>query len=284
VSELEPSDSAAQPSTPWRIKALPAHVVIDHLDRDDPDRDSDRLVLGVGGDEALPVGVTPASGHRRFLVAGPPRSGRSTTLTTLGERLVRQGRHVTALCARRSPLASWAGARGVRVLAPDDATELIELRRGDPDLCLLVDDVELVEGKPVEAALVETVRLVGETDGLVAVAAELARANSAFRGVVPEVARDGCGLVLGATSPTDGDVLGARLDPPIARRPGRGHLVVDGQAVPAQVARLDLERPLPDLPVTPPLPVAPATLAMPAGPSRCQSHALPALGDEATPL
>ncbi|WP_344065089.1 FtsK/SpoIIIE domain-containing protein [Terrabacter lapilli] len=278
VADLGPSDSAARPSTPWRIKALPAHVVIDHRDRDDQEGDSDRLVLGVGGDEARPVGLTPALGHRRFLVAGPPRSGRSTTLTTLGERLVRQGRHVTALCARRSPLAAWAGARGVRVLAPDDATELIELRRGDPDLCVLVDDVEVVEGKPVEAALVETVRLVGETDGLVAVAAELARANSAFRGLVPEVARDGCGLVLGATIPADGDVLGARLDPAMARRPGRGHLVVDGQAVPVQVARLDLERPLPDLPATS------STPAMPAGPSRCQSHARPARGDQATLL
>lgn len=280
VSDLGPSDPAAQPSTPWRIKALPAHVVIDHLDRDVryrdvPYRDSDRLVLGVGGDEALPVGVTPAWGHRRLLVAGPPRSGRSTTLTTLGERLVRQGRHVTALCARRSPLATWAGARGVRVLAPDDATELIELRRGDPDLCLLVDDVELVEGKPVEAALEEIVRLVGETDGIVAVAAELARANSAFRGLVPEVARDGCGLVLGATSPADGDVLGARLDPAMARRPGRGHLVVDGQAVPAQVARLDLGRPLPDLPATPANLATPATPAMPATPAGPSALSLP---------
>ncbi|MEW1955085.1 FtsK/SpoIIIE domain-containing protein [Terrabacter sp. NPDC080008] len=219
---------------PWRIRPLPALVVLDELAPD-----PDRLVLGVGGDEARALGLTLSAGHRRFLVAGPARTGRSTTLATLGERLVQHGRHVVAVCPRRSPLSAWAEGRTVPVLDPRDASDLVALRREDPDLCLLVDDVELVDGGPVEVALVEATRLVDATDGLIAVSAELSRANGAFRGLVPEVARDGCGLVLGATAPSDGDVLGVRLDPSTVRRAGRGHLVTDGRVLPTQVARAE---------------------------------------------
>ncbi|GAA2025854.1 hypothetical protein GCM10009740_14480 [Terrabacter terrae] len=239
----------ARSSAPWRITALPAHVPLEGLSPG-----GEELVLGLGGDEAGPVGLTPGPGRRRFLVAGPNRSGRSTVLTTTGERLAQQGRHVVVLCPRRSPLSSWAGSRRLRTFTTKDVAEVVEVRRADPDLCVLVDDVELVDGSPVEVALVELVRLVDDTDGFIAVAAELTRANGAFRGLVPEVARNGCGLILGATSPSDGDVLGVRLEVPAVRRPGRGELVVDGGTVPTQVARLDPDRPLPPLPI-PPLPV-----------------------------
>lgn len=227
---------------PWRITALPTHVALEGIHRD-----RDHVVLGVGGDEAAPLGLPLQRGRRRFLVTGTARSGRSTTLATLGERLLQQDRPVLTVCPRRSPLGTWALARGVRALRPQDVAELVEVRRDDPDLCLLVDDVELVEGSPVEAPLLEAARLVDETDGVIAVSAELARANGAFRGLVPEVARDGCGIVLGASSPSDGDVLAARLDPSPVRRPGRGQLVRDGGALPIQVARLDPDQPLPTL-------------------------------------
>lgn len=265
--------SATPPAwTPWRITALPAQVALEGVHRE-----RDQVVLGVGGDEAGPVGLVLHPGRRRFLVAGTARSGRSTTLTTMGERLVQQRRRVLALCPRRSSLALWAQTRGLRVLTPQDAAELIAARRRDPDLCLLVDDVELVDGSPVEAALLEAARLVDETDGLIAVAAELARANGAFRGLVPEVARGGRGLILGASSPADGDVLGTRLDVTAVRRPGRGQLVVDGRVLPIQVARLDSDQPLPRLtpapthPAVASAPTLPASVAAPKCPDPTRS-------------
>jgi S-DNA-T family DNA segregation ATPase FtsK/SpoIIIE len=125
------------------------------------------------------------------------------------------------------------------VLTQQDDADLVRIRQDDPDLCLLIDDAELVDGSPAEAALVEAARLVDGTGGVVVVGADLARANAAFRGLVPEVARDGVGILLGSTSPSDGDVLGVRLEVETTRRPGRGHLVVDGRATPLQVALLD---------------------------------------------
>ncbi|GAB2747704.1 FtsK/SpoIIIE domain-containing protein [Terrabacter koreensis] len=224
---LRPDTAAA--GLPWQIRALP-----DRVGSTPMLGGPDHVVLGVGGDAASPLAL-PLGTVRRLLVAGPGRSGRSSALVTIGEALVARGRSVLTVCPRRSPLSDWARAQGLPHLSQHDAAELVAARRLDPDLCLLVDDAEAVDGSPVEAALVEATRLVDPTHGLVAVGADLARANAAFRGLVPEVARDGCGLLLQPSTPTDGDVLGTRLDVPVARRPGRGYLVLDGAAEPVQV-------------------------------------------------
>jgi S-DNA-T family DNA segregation ATPase FtsK/SpoIIIE len=221
---------------PWRIAALPERVELDELP---PARDT--LWIGIGGDTATPSAL-PLGPGGRVLVAGPSRSGRSSTLATIGHQLLEQGRPVTVVSPRRSALSTWAAIRDCPALTQQDAADLVRTRQDDPDLCLLVDDAELVDGSPAEAALLEAARLVDGTDGVVVVGAELTRANAAFRGLVPEVARDGVGILLGATSPGDGDVLGVRLDVEATRRPGRGHLVVDGRATPLQVALLDPER------------------------------------------
>ncbi|WP_020144402.1 FtsK/SpoIIIE domain-containing protein [Terracoccus sp. 273MFTsu3.1] len=219
---------------PWRIAALPEQARLEDL----PPAHDD-LWVGVGGDDAAPLALPFGDGLRRVVVAGPNRSGRSTTLVTLGEQLVRLGRRVLVVSPRRSVLSLWADGRACPILTPHDATELIGVRRGDPDLCLLVDDAELVDGSGVEAALLEAARLVDGTEGILVVAAELTRANGAFRGLLPEVSRDGVGILLGATSPGDGDVLGVRLEIEGTRRPGRGHLVVHGGSTPVQVALVD---------------------------------------------
>jgi S-DNA-T family DNA segregation ATPase FtsK/SpoIIIE len=182
----------------------------------------------------------PLAVGQRVLVAGPSRSGRSSALVTVGEALLARGRRVLAVCPRRSPLSAWAQSRGCTQLTQHDAAELIEARRHDPDLCLLVDDAEALEASPVEPALVEAARIIEGTAGLIAVGAELARANAAFRGLVPEIVRDGCGLVLQPTSPADGDLLGVRLELPVERRPGRGYLVREGTPVPVQVGLPDV--------------------------------------------
>ncbi|GAA2487937.1 FtsK/SpoIIIE domain-containing protein [Terrabacter carboxydivorans] len=238
----EPREAAKVP-LPWRITALPERVEA----RTMPPF-TDGLWLGLGGDDAVPTLLPLAGGRGRVLVAGPLRSGRSSTLAVIGAGLVAQGRHVAVVCPRRSPLSTWAAASGVLQLTHLDADDLVAARQADADLCVLVDDGELVDGSPVERALLEMARLVDTTEGAVVLAAELTRANGAFRGLVPEVARDGLGVLLGASAPSDGDVLGVRLDPGTVRRPGRGHLVVDGCATAVQVALLERTRPSDDAP------------------------------------
>ena len=230
----------ARTPLPWRIMPLPEHVGVDLM----PPA-SEGLWLGLGGDDAAPTGLPLGPGRGRVLVAGPHRSGRSSTLAAIGAGLVAQGRHVAVVCPRRSPLSTWATAAGRLQLTPLDADDLIAARQADPHLCVLVDDGELLDGSPVELALLELARLVDTTEGAIVLAVELARANGAFRGLVPEVARDGFGVLLGASSPSDGDVLGVRLDPETVSRPGRGHLVLDGCATTVQVALHELPSALP---------------------------------------
>ncbi|MER7073869.1 FtsK/SpoIIIE domain-containing protein [Terrabacter sp. NPDC000476] len=226
--------SARSAAPPWRLRPLPGEVGLGVLPSDD-----ELLVVGLGGDECRPVGVPLGSGYRRALVAGPPRSGRSNTLRCLAIRLLERGRTVVVVAPRRTDSAAWTTSSTVLVLGASDREQLVGTLRREPHACLLVDDVELLEGSEVEAVLVEAVGIVDDSDGLVVVAGELDRASAAYRGLVPAVARDGLGIVLGATAASDGDVLGARLELPQERRPGRGFLVRGGHAEPIQVARAD---------------------------------------------
>ncbi|GAA5033897.1 FtsK/SpoIIIE domain-containing protein [Terrabacter aeriphilus] len=219
---------------PWRLRSLPGDVGLGVLPRED-----ELLVVGLGGDDCLPVGIPVGNGHRRALVAGPPRSGRSNTLRCLAIRLLERGRAVVVVAPRRTESAAWADSTAALVLGPSDREQLVGTLRRTPPTCLLVDDVELLEGSEVEAVLLEAVGIVDDSDGLVVVAGDLARAGAAYRGLVPAVARDGLGIVLGATAASDGDVLGTRLELPQERRPGRGFLVRHGHAEPIQVARAD---------------------------------------------
>jgi S-DNA-T family DNA segregation ATPase FtsK/SpoIIIE len=217
-------------AVPWRVLPLPRAVPLSALESP-----AIALALGLGGDEGRVVGFHPEQGQRRLLVAGTPRSGVTNTLAVVVARLVQARRPVAVIASRRLP-AAWGSTPTCTVFGPGDAGALVDLRRLCPDLCIVVDGDDLVDASPIGTVLEECARLVCDTDGLIVVGSDLSRANASFRGLVPEVARDGCGVILGARSPTDGDVLGVRLDTGGPHRRGRGFLVADGLAVPVQVA------------------------------------------------
>ena len=220
--------------TPWRVEALPSSVSLPELQIPEG-----MVALGVGGDDCRVLGFTPDDAERRILVAGAPRAGTSNALALVVAQLVRAGRHVAVVTPRRPPLGRWADSPELSSFGPHDVDALVERCQGHPELCVVVDDADQLEGSPIERALVEYAQLVHETRGLVIAGTDLARANASFRGLVPEVARDGIGLVLGPRSPTDGDVLGVRLATGGARGPGRGFLVSGGRCIPTQVARAE---------------------------------------------
>ncbi len=70
-------------------------------------------LVGVGGDDLVPLGVDLARDGPAFVVAGPAGSGRSTTLATIGRWLLGQGRRAVVVAHRRSPLRSLGGEPGV---------------------------------------------------------------------------------------------------------------------------------------------------------------------------
>jgi S-DNA-T family DNA segregation ATPase FtsK/SpoIIIE len=230
---------------PWRIVPLPSEVDLDTLmagvgragagpgTRGAPPT----VCLGVGGDAASPIYLDLTVQASRLLVVGPPGSGRSNVLEVLTRQLTGRDRQIALVAGRRSPLQALAAERGVHLLSHADDRRFVDLRRAHPDLAVIIDDAEGLEGSPLERAAVECSGLVDDSGGLVWAVADTARANTAFRGLVPALARHGTGLVLWAGGPTDGDCLRARPEPVARAVPGRGSLVLDARCLPIHVAR-----------------------------------------------
>lgn len=207
---------------PRIFRALPRTTDLDSLA---PDCASG-LVLGLGGDAAEPCEVPlPEAGVGTIGVAGPPRSGRTTTLATL--------RHA-------------ARTRGWSVLDLDDTllrdTQVLEHRLANStgDTLVTLDGLDRASGSSAEDALLgwldapstaetERVRLVavsGEPDDL-----------GGFRGLAARVARGRTGVILQSSSAADGSCFGVAVPTGDEPLPGRGVLVARGVCTAVQVAR-----------------------------------------------
>nr|WP_275586240.1 FtsK/SpoIIIE domain-containing protein [Geodermatophilus normandii] len=189
--------------------------------------------LGPGGDEGdvLLVDLARAGG---LLVVGPPRSGRTTTLATLGATLAEAG--VPVLRVTRGGRAPGGD---LPTMAADDVPgwrAWCEELGGRPGAVLL-DDAGPLADSPVGTALAAGDR--GGVDGgvLVLAAGTAGELGAAFRGPVAELRRSRSGVLL-CPGPGDADLLGIRLPrTPVPVRPGSGWLVTAGVPQRVQVAR-----------------------------------------------
>ncbi|MEP6598822.1 MAG: FtsK/SpoIIIE domain-containing protein [Actinomycetota bacterium] len=213
-----------------RIRPLPAQVRLATLSTSSLERTRGTL-LGIGGDEAQPIAVDLSAGDARWLVAGPPKSGRSTVLTLILRQAIAAEHDLVVAAPRRSPLCGQCGPRGIALISPDDATDLVVPPRDRP-LLLLIDDSEAFLDTAAGDALAALAK--AAPAGLVAVAA--GRSDDlalTYRGIAAEIRRSHTGVLL-APSAGDGDLFGVRL--PRTRAiapPGRGVLIVDhGQLSP----------------------------------------------------
>jgi S-DNA-T family DNA segregation ATPase FtsK/SpoIIIE len=192
------------------------------------------LIVGLRGDDLAPVVVDPDEAGGAFLVAGPPRSGRSTALVSIAAQL--RGQRVVALCARRGPLGQ---RRDLALVADPRDTEaaLAALDAVAGGATLLVDDVDLVDDHTVLDGIEAAVRRARDAGGFVVLAGTTEPMAASFRGPVAQARRARSGLLLRPEGPHDGELLGVRLrrraghnDPP-----GRGVLAMHGRVVPVQV-------------------------------------------------
>ena len=227
---------------PLRVEPLPSSVDVEAVETDAKAFATGPgwVLLGVGGDELDPVGVDLLAHGPALVVAGPPGSGRSTTLATVGRWLRHQGRPVAVVAHRRSPLHRLAGEPGVLAcLGPTDAAQLAELLAAQRELTVLADDAETLHDTPVEHPLLGMLRPDAEGASLV-LAGSASDMAGCFRGLTVEARRGRTGVLLGQVAPVDGDLLGVRLPRTPPGPVGRGVLVVRGRATPLQVARAAL--------------------------------------------
>lgn len=219
---------------PWRVDALPERVDASSLSS--RGQAEDLVIIGVGGDELAPRGLSPGEDGRLWAVLGPSGSGVSSALITIAAGLLSQGR---PLCVVASGSGPWDALRQDERISwcddPGRADELVALRRRVPDLGVLVDDADQLLDTPLDTVLREMTGLVDRDRGLVVVGARADAVSVQYRGLAVGVARHRTGVLLAPTGATT-DLLGVRVPVDRAAGPGRGYLVRAGVAIPVQVA------------------------------------------------
>ncbi|MFB7673995.1 FtsK/SpoIIIE domain-containing protein [Kitasatospora purpeofusca] len=237
---------------PFPVAALPRSVDFAEAYAAVPEESRRPLwgLLGLGGDDAGPVGVDLAGAAAAFAVLGPPGSGRSTALASLAVSLLAGGTGLVVLAPRHSPLRALARHTGVRVLtdadpsAQDVQAALDELT--GPRV-VVVDDADLLAAPACDRVLKE-VAAFGRDRGLGLLYAGSADALQLAMGSWLSAAkRARRGLLLGPKSLQEGDMIGVRLPvhliraTPVAGRgwtTGRGGEVMAVQ-VPLTVLRTE---------------------------------------------
>lgn len=226
---------------PLRVDELPCEVGLSALTP--PAGGADGVLVGLGGDDLVPLALRPDRDGRRWLVAGGSRTGKSTALATMTRSLLDAGTPVAVVADRPGPLdglrdharvVCWA-----RPHEPSDVASLVAARQSHAGLAVVVDDADQMLDTPADPVLREIARLVERDAGLVVCSATTSTVMTQYRGVAVEVARHQTGVLLGPSGPADGDLFGARVVRARDRIPGRGLLVARGTTTPVQVARVE---------------------------------------------
>ncbi|HEX3932969.1 MAG TPA: FtsK/SpoIIIE domain-containing protein [Nocardioides sp.] len=223
-----------------RLARMPGQVRLDDL----PAPASPfALTCGVGDDDVQPAVLDLTDGHA--LVAGPPRSGRTTALATLAVSAGRASEPPAKalLRTRRSPLddvVAW-DVGPVDATDPESVTRALGevdalLTAGRSVLCLL-DDVDSMPDE-VSTALEELSRRGRDEPVRLVAAVDNRWAMRAYAGLVPEIRRGKRALLMSPDVELDGDLAGVRLRTPLESLalPGRGFLTSSGVFELVQVA------------------------------------------------
>ncbi len=232
-----PDELAGPTGAPWwdppgtlvRLRDLPPRLTVADLGPPPAHDGSTAVTIGAGGDDASALRLWLAD-VPLLAVAGPPGSGRSTTLLTVASQLHEAGLPVAVLTPAASPLDVGPWAR----LPADNPQSVAELFAHSPATHLLVDDADLLQHSEMESLLLQLSQ--SAAGAPLVVATTTTYLAGSVTGVAAAVRRARAGVLLQPGSPHDGEPFGVRAEPPDVRLPGRGLLVVRGTATPVQVA------------------------------------------------
>lgn len=229
---------------PFRVDALPASIDADAALALGPrELRPTEVLVGVGGD-TLGFRAFDAYEHGPGItIAGPPRSGRSTTLLTMIRSLTGRGWQVAVIVPRRSPLRDLNGSAGIAGVFGADAE--VETVRAVLDgltspYAVVIDDLELLGQDSDLSELIDArVALLRDTGNLIIGAGTSGDLTSMYRGPVVSMKKSRAGVVLNPQKYDDAELFGIQLPRGMAggAPPGRALLVSGGQWEPIQVAR-----------------------------------------------
>jgi len=178
------------------------------------------------------------------LVAGPGRSGKSSTLATIAGSMLAgaalEGRpppQVVAVASPRSPLP--AAVAGIRSFPPDRVGDALNALDASAGPCLLlIDDAEDIADPDGRLEALLTGRSGHTTEVLVAAAGRPDGLRSLYTHWTRILRRHRLGVLLQPQAELDGELLGLHLPrrSPVAMVRGRGYLVSGGEPELVQVA------------------------------------------------
>ncbi|MFC9091215.1 FtsK/SpoIIIE domain-containing protein [Streptomyces sp. NPDC057072] len=206
-------------------------------------------LVAVGGDTLTSLGPDLAD-VPTFVIAGPPRTGRSTALFTAAQSLLAAGTGLIVLAPRRSPLRQLEGRPGVTAVITDTEVSVGDFRNALGNVpqehgVIVVDDAELFMGAEIDSDLALLARGGAGTGWGVLAAGNAESLSLSLAGWMGQVKRNRTGMLLSPQGPSDGDVIGVKLPRGVvgqAPQPGRGLLHLgDGTLRTVQVPLLEAE-------------------------------------------
>ncbi|GII56738.1 cell division protein FtsK [Planotetraspora thailandica] len=207
-----------------------------------------RPMVAIGGDTLTSLGPD-LSDVPTFVIAGPPRTGRSTALLTASLSLLAAGTGLIVLAPRRSPLRDLENRPGVAAVITDSQVSVEEFRQvlgnvPEENAVIVVDDAELFMGAEIDPDLALLARGGAGNGWGVMVAGNAESLSLSLAGWMGQVKRNRIGMLLSPQSLSDGEVIGVRLTRGVvgqAPRPGRGLLHLgDGSLLSVQVPLSDV--------------------------------------------
>ncbi|MCO8277495.1 FtsK/SpoIIIE domain-containing protein [Actinoplanes sp. TRM 88003] len=218
------------------IGVLPAAVTVDELARPaDLSDEPWHIPLGVRESDLDVTGFSLYEGEHA-LVAGPARSGKSTTLLTLAAVLRRAGdTRLVATGSRRSPLKDSPDLDLFAAAGGAATAMLVQLRTQPGRTVLFVDDAETFDDADgALAGLLAAAR----PDLHVIIAGRADTLRGLYGHWTQAIRRSKTGLLLRPSIDLDGDLVGITLPrrSPVTLGVGRGYLVHNGDWDIVQVA------------------------------------------------
>ncbi|MET8855944.1 FtsK/SpoIIIE domain-containing protein [Streptomyces sp. NPDC004579] len=221
---------------PFRVDVLPTRIgFADAWEMRDPEASRSRLwsLVGIGGDDVRGFGPDLSRGVPTFVVAGPAKSGRSTTLMNMARSYLAQGVRLVVAAPRPSPLRELDGMEGVLKvfdeddIEGDDLREAIDSATPEEPIVVLVDDGEVLEDCDAETVFKRIVQRGGERGLGLVIAGDEEDVCSGFSGWQVEMKKGRRGILLSPQDSSAGELIGIRTNRsmvggPVA--PGKGLL------------------------------------------------------------
>ena len=205
---------------PFRVDALPTRVTFtDAWELREAETLGDNplwALVGVGGDELAAVGADMTQGIPSFIVAGPPKSGRSTVLATMARSMGLQGASLIIVAPRPSPLRTLTDVPGLVAMFQDPQLYAEELsdalnRVAGRPVAVLIDDAEMLRTADAGPILTEIITSGTDRRQALIVAGDAEELNTGFSGWHVDARRGRRGALLSPQSPMDSDLIGARI-------------------------------------------------------------------------